>query len=433
MIPLPGVVPFLVLGLLVPGLDGAQDSPRVQEVAPSHPGHDLEIFLVTIGQGEVVYERFGHNAILFRNIRTGVEVAYHWGVFNFDQVDFIPRLIKGTMLYSMGPANFRPSLEEYRRVGRPVWVQRLALTPDQRFQLLTLVEDNYRPENRDYRYDYYRDNCSTRVRDMLDRVVGGAISQRFSADTTAHTYRWHTRRILREMPAYYLGIQFVLGPNADRPITVWEEMFLPRTLMTAVGEIQVPDGRGLTRPLVADEEVLFDSDGDGPPVAPPFAFPIFLLAGILWAAGLLWAVGGGESLGLGRRLVVALLGGGWSLLAGVGGSLLLGAWLFTDHFFWYSNYNLFQAHPFFLLLLLAFILFLATGRVPRWGRTLAGIVGGMAVLGLLLELMPGLGQGNAEILAFTLPMNLGLALAVRRLDRQESAPGSEGERPVPGS
>ncbi len=390
-----------------------------EEAGPAPiPGASLRVSLITIGQGELVWERFGHNAILIEDEAEGWAETYHWGVFSFQQEDFIPRLIRGTMLYGMGLADVRAALWEYQQDGRPVWIQELALTPPQRLELLRLVRENYLPENRDYRYDYYRDNCSTRVRDVLDRVTGGRIRALFAADTTASTYRWHTRRILREMPLYYFGIQFVLGPNADHPITVWEEMFLPPTLMARIGEVQLPDGGGGFRSLVAEERVLLESTRPEPPSAPPLALPIFLCVGVLWGAALLWLVGGGGGLGAWRRLGVALLAGGWGMVAALSGTLLLGAWFFTDHFFWYANYNLFQVNPLFIPLPLVFALYLFRGRIPKWGRNLAILLLLLSMAGLVLQLVPGLGEKNGEILALTLPLNLALGVGTARLYRR---------------
>lgn len=411
---------ILSAGLLLIGPSAL--SAQGEEAPPAAiPGESLKVSLITIGQGDLVWERFGHNAILIEDLDTGWAESYHWGVFSFAQVDFIPRLIRGTMLYSMGVFDPRAALREYQDAGRPLWIQELALTPPQRQELLRLVEENYLPENRDYRYDYYRDNCSTRVRDMLDRVTGGRIHAQFSADTTATTYRWHTRRILREMPLYYLGIQFVLGPNADHPITVWEEMFLPSILMARIGEVEVPDGNGAFRSLVANERVLVRTAGSDPPSAPPFALPIFLGLGVLLGAAFLWLVGSGAGLGAWRRIGVAILGGGWGLVAALSGSLLLGAWLFTDHFFWYANFNLFQVNPLFFPIPVVFFLFLFQGRIPRWGRNLTLLLVMVSVVGLLLQLLPGLGEKNGEILALTLPVNLALGLGTSRLYR--GAPG----------
>jgi len=411
----PGCLVPLLLFLTPWGVSG-------QELgAASALGETLKVSLVTVEQGDLVWERFGHNAILFQDEASGWEVAYHWGIFNFGQVDFVPRLIRGTMLYSMGATHFQDALEEYRRAGRRVWVQELALTPSQGMQLLAAVEENARPENRDYRYDYYRDNCSTRARDALDRVLGGLLEARFSADTTAFTYRWQTRRILQEMPLYYLGIQFVLGPRADRPITVWEEMFLPQTLKDRIGEIQLPGPDGSLRSLVTMEGVVVESGRPEAPSRPPFAFPIFLGVGLLWGGGMLLLSVKEGAPGISRRLGVALAGGVWTLLAGLGGSLLLGAWLFTDHVFWHNNFNLFQTNPLFLLLPVGFLMFLFTGRFPAWARRVSWAVAALSVAGVALELLPSLGQANEEILGLTVPMNLALWAACRRLPVGERA------------
>lgn len=382
-------------------------------------GESLRVFLMTIGQGDAVWERFGHNAIWIQDQDTGQGVAYNWGIFDFGQVDFIPRLARGTMLYRMAPLDPFASLEEYRRADRPVWIQELALTPGQKSELLAFVQWNALPENREYRYDYYRDNCSTRVRDALDRVLGGRIRALSSADTTLHSYRWHTRRLLRDHWSAYLGIQFVLGPGADRPITGWEEMFLPLSLMERIREVEVPDAEGGARALVVQERLLVPSSRPQEPLSPPLAFPWFLGVGLLWGGGMLWLAWRPRRGGRKSRLALAALAGAWALLAGFGGGLLLAAWLLTDHVFWYGNWNLLQVNPLFLGLVPPFALFAFRGRLPRWGRDLAAGLAVVSLVGALVQLIPGLGQRGGEILALVLPVNLSLGLIAVRL----SAPG----------
>lgn len=382
-----------------------------------HPGESLSVSLLTIGQGEIFWQRFGHNAIVIREGDSDEEIAYHWGVFSYSQDDFLVRLAKGTMLYSMGTNWLDDLLLDYQREGRPVWIQELDLTPEQRWELRARVRENAQPENREYRYDYYRDNCSTRLRDHLDAVLGGALSAGTSSEATPYSFRWHTRRLLRDLPGYYLGIQFVLGPNGDRPISVWEEMFLPLTLQEQLREIQIPSRSGEMRPLVSSERLVLESDRADPPSTVPFGLPIFLVAGILWAVTFLWLVSGGPEMGWVRRLGVFVLAGGWSLLAAVSGTLLALAWLFTDHFFWFRNYNLFQVNPFFFPLVAAFVAFLFTGRFSEWGKNIGLTVGVLAVMGGVVELIPGLGQKNAEILALTLPVNVALLVGSVRLYR----------------
>ncbi|MFC1660689.1 DUF4105 domain-containing protein, partial [Gemmatimonadota bacterium] len=261
---------------------------EAQAVPESPNDRSIEVFLVTAGPGDAVWEQFGHNAIWIQDVDRQVGDAYNWGIFDFDQVDFVPRLVRGTMLYSMRPANPDSFLAGYQREDRQVWVHELALTPSQKAQLLAFVEWNALPENRDYRYDYYRDNCSTRVRDVLDRVLDGELRTAFEAVPTPTTYRWHTRRLLGRLPLYYLGIQMVLGPQADLPLSAWDEMFLPVRLMEWIQDVEVSDGEGGTRPLVSRERLTLESRTRGPePVAPPRALPWFLLFGFVWGGLLL--------------------------------------------------------------------------------------------------------------------------------------------------
>jgi hypothetical protein len=369
------------------------------------PGASLTVYLMTIGQGDAIWERFGHNAIWIQDERTGRGVAYNWGMFDFGQVDFIPRLMRGTMLYWMAPRDPEASLQESRWTNRPAWIQELALTPEQKAELQAYVEWNALPENSHYRYDYYRDNCSSRVRDALDRVLGGRLKQVASQRTTDHTYRWHTRRLLRDMPAAYLGIQFVLGPDADEPLTGWEEAFLPIRLMDEIRNVEVPDGEGGVRSLVVQERELVPSSRPPEPSDVPFAFPLFLLVGLLWGGAVLVLSRKGVNQGFLARLSLLALAGGWALLASIGGTVLLAAWLFTDHVFWYKNLNLLQVNPFFLPLAVAYLLVLFPGSFPRWARDLAVALGVLAGVGLLLGIIPGIGQTNGEILAFTVPVN----------------------------
>jgi hypothetical protein len=389
---------------------GDTQEPEAVDASERSPGERLTVFLLTVGQGDAIWERFSHNAIWIRDEESGWEAAFNWGVFDFDQVDFIPRLIRGTMLYRMAPWDPTAYLEETRREDRAAWLQELALTPEQKWDLLTYVQWNARPENTYYRYDYYRDNCSTRVRDALDRVLGGRIQAVTEADTTTHTYRWHTRRLLGNAPWAYLGIQTVLGPAADRPLTEWEEAFLPLRLMESMRRVRVPDGNGGLRPLVAEERQLLNSTRPPVPSRPPNALPWFLLVGVLWGGAILGLSWKGSRLGFPGRLALAVLAGGWALVAALAGTLLLGAWLFTDHSFWYRNLNLLQVNPLFLPSVLAFVLFLFRGTYPRWARMIAVLLGMIAGVGLLVYIFPMASQANGEILALTLPLNGALAL-----------------------
>ena len=225
-----------------------------------------------------------------------------------------------------------------------------------------------------------------------------------------------------------MGIQFVLGPRGDRPITAWDEMFLPERLMERIRGVMVPDGEGGTRPLVVHERTLLPSERPPEPDSPPLALPWFLLVGLLWGGGMVW-LAGRRGHGTWRgRMALGLLAGGWALLASLAGALLLAAWGFTDHEFWYANWNLLQANPLFLLLIPALGLFVARGHFPVWGRRLAAVLAGLSLTGGVAQLVPGLGQEGFEMLALLLPVNLSLWLVSLRLSPRR-APGPQDPSP----
>jgi len=390
---------------------GAQTVPE-PTAAPADSAPGLRVELITLGPGPLVWERFGHNALRVVDPASGLDVAYNWGMFSFDEPGFLGRLLKGTMMYWMAPFDSEGMLAAYRGADRSIWIQELALTDAQKVELRDILATNALPQNAYYRYDYYRDNCSTRVRDALDRVTGGRVRAVLQGAPTGTSYRWHTRRLLQDMPSMYTGIQLVLSGRADREIDRWEEAFLPVKLMEAVREVRVLDDAGVERPLVASEREDYRSLAVSEPAAPPRAWPWFLGLGLALAAVLaaLASVGAGWS-----RALTALLGGAWGAAAGIAGVVLIGAWLFTDHVFWYPNWNLLQTNPLGLALAALLLPLLARGRPSSAATVLAMAIGALSLLGLLVHLVTA--QRNGDILALTVPLNLGVAGALLRARR----------------
>jgi hypothetical protein len=152
---------------------------------------------MTMGPGPEVWERFGHNAIWIHDPVGGTDLAYNYGLFDFRQQGFLLRFAQGRMRYWMDGMDAERSAAAYMRRDRSLWVQELNLTGAQRAELQRFVEWNRQEQNKFYDYDYYGDNCSTRVRDALDRVLGGALKRQTEGLGTAFTFRDHTRRVLR--------------------------------------------------------------------------------------------------------------------------------------------------------------------------------------------------------------------------------------------
>jgi len=350
-----------------------------------------QVWLVTYGPGEIYWQRFGHNAIWIRDPARGLDHTFNFGFFDFAQENFMLRFLRGRMLYFSAARPATEEFAEYIDDNRSIRVQRLALTHAQTEQLTAYLLHEIRPENRDYRYDYYLNNCSTRVRDALDRALGGQLSARFGPQPGPQNWRDHTRRLTVADFWLYLGLEIVLGAEVDQSISRWDEMFIPERLAEAVEDMEVEAAAGPIA-LVQEDARLFESTLRGPPSAPQGWWPRYLLAsvGLLAALALLSRLAGP---GLAR-----VLGRVWFAAAGLAGLALLFFWFGTDHAVARLNLNLLVFNP----------LWLWPAFSRNAGRYLLPVVVGCSLLALLLPLLPP-HQYALDVLAAFLPLNLAAA------------------------
>lgn len=422
-----GFASALLAGALLLAPAVVQGSVRAPE-----PGGELRVYLMTMGPGQLVWERFGHNAIWIHDPASPPDTAYNYGLFDLRQENFLLRFIRGRMWYWMAGFPAEPYLRTYVRDNRSVWLQELNLPPAARLELREFLRWNEQPEHRFYHYDYYDDNCSTRVRDALDRVIGGAIRSQTGGLPSGTTYRFHTQRLTANDPPIFTGLLLALGPGVDRPISAWEEMFLPMALREHARRVVLPGPAGTTVPLVAGERTLFESTAPAPPDAPPAWLPWYLLLGaaVGGLAVLLGTLAGARGRRWGRA-GLGLLAVVWGLVGGLGGTVLSVLWGLTDHVMAYRNENLFQLNPLLLALALLVPVGLARGgRAARWARGLALVLAGLSLAGLVLQALPGLDQVNGPIIAMLLPIHLGVALGLALASRRGPAPVRP---PLPGS
>ena len=311
-----------------------------------------------------------------------------------------------------------PLIAYYRKSGRAVWEQELALTTSETDSLWRYLRWNAQEQHKWYRYDYYRDNCATRVRDVLDMVLGGSIERAVAAHEHGVTYRSETLRLARAYPLLNYGMDFVLGRPADRTLSAWEEMFVPMRLQQLIRSIRVRHSDGTIRRLVRSERQLVDDDRYQDADAPPGYFSPALEAGLV-IAGVLLALCLLPTRASPARWTIGIIGAGWHLLAGVVGMLLLCADLFTRHAAYMGhNVNVLLATPASLALAVLFPLALRTGarpRVVRAARSLSLLAAGFAIAAVLLRLVPSLAQENRPLLALAVPVQATLALALWRI------------------
>ncbi|MHA6204390.1 lipoprotein N-acyltransferase Lnb domain-containing protein [Dyella soli] len=382
-------------------------TPRAHAGIASAPGANLEVSLVTYGPGETYWERFGHDAIELRDSVSGEEVTFNYGVFDFDESGFLLHFAAGRMHYMMDAAPSEVDQQYYASVGRSVTRQRLAFTPSQAADLRDFLLWNLRPENVRYPYDYYINNCATRVRDALDKALGGTLKRQLEARAGGMTYRQQTARLMSNEAWLMLILDLGLGPYADQPLNAWQESFLPMVLQSESSHVQVSDGMGGTRPLVQAEQLLSPNRLVPPPDrAPDLRLPL-ALAGLVFAVLLVLSARTAPT-------VHALLASLYLVLAGLVGLALLVLWTLTTHHSAWANANLLLFNP------LAFVLLRAVWRARRGvaPSRLAQVVMTIQLLSALLaiglHLLPGIVQQNQPWLLFALPCWLALAWTSRK-------------------
>jgi Domain of unknown function (DUF4105) len=376
----------------------------------------LQVFLMTFGQGQAVWEKFGHNAIWFYAPADSVDVAYNWGTFDFDQPHFLKRFLIGDTRYWVVGYPGTWLLDYYRNADRSIVLQQLRLTDAQARRAYAYAQWNARDENKYYRYDYYRDNCSTRVRDLIDYALGGQLRPAMQ-DTTRVTYRSETLRLVDDMKFTQLGIDAALGEPADRRLTVWQDAFVPMRLRDALRAVRVrgPSGSApvplVGRDLTMNETRTFHERSNAPSLALPY-----LLAGLLFGAelgALAWTGWGrGERRSRAAQRGFLVEAGIWSFVAGLGGVVLLLAWLLTKHVFWYRNENLLLLNPLSLWLCMLIPWSAARPRYRRAAAITAVIVALLAALALVIKIIPG-SQQNAPLALLIVPLHFAVAFGLR--------------------
>ncbi len=406
---------LLIAGLLVSVAEScvAQTAPS-ETALPEQAGANLEVALITFGPGEEIWERFGHNAIEIRDRSSGQARWYNYGIFDFAQQNFFLNFARGLMTYRIAEGDPSEELPMYVEEGRWIIEQQLNLTPSQRVQLAEFLAWNARPDNAQYRYDYFTANCSTRVRDALDAAVGGAIKAQTIAPSRGFTFRMDADRLMRPDPAVMLAMDAGLGPYADRRLSFWDESFVPMEFMRHMREVQVPDETGKLRPLVARETQLAAARLADPPAFAPdwtwHALAVGSLSGLL-LLGLAYLRASASA-----RLAFAAISSAIALILGIGGLVLLGLWTLTDHASAWRNENLLLFNPLCLLLLPCwFGAFRSRWRPSQFAWRIGMTIAFCAALAFFMKIFPAFAQYNRFWIALLLPLHLAFALVLTRV------------------
>ena len=346
--------------------------------ASANNNDSIRLSLLTCAPGEEIYSLFGHTAIRYENPSQGIDVVFNYGLFSFNTPNFIFRFSLGETDYQLGATDYERFAAEYAFFGRSVWQQTLNLTDEEKTELIRLLQENYRPENRVYRYNFFYDNCATRPRDKIEESIAGKVIYPAEPQDGSLTFRDIVHQYCKGHPWARFGIDLCIGNEADRPITQRQMMFAPFYLMDAFDGAQIK-GDSIQRPLITTNGLggrrrTDPAESDWMPTPLQYSLLLFILTTAATIYGIrrrtgLWGID------------LFLFG-----IAGIVGCVLAFLALFSQHPAVSSNFLLLVFHP-GQLLFLPYIIYCVRKGKKCWYLAL-----NLVVLTLFIVLFPVIPQ-----------------------------------------
>ncbi len=296
---------------------------------------NLRISLLTCTPGEDLYSTFGHSAIRVTDTDSHSDIVYNYGTFNFEEPGFYVKFIRGKLIFYISTEDFDSFVYSYQYENRGITEQVLNLTCEEKYNILLLLQTNLMPQNRFYKYDFTFDNCTTRLRDLVEK---GTASQVHFREIL------HKKKTFRDLIYEYLdyndkqwsklGIDILLGSRLDAEMKPREEMFLPDYLMLAFDSANVGP-----HPLVSEKRPVLKREEDSKQ-RDILADPLFIFTCILLVILFLSF----SKNTLVKRFLIAF-DGFLLFVTGLMGILIIFMWTGTDHLMTKDNYNLLWAWP----------------------------------------------------------------------------------------
>lgn len=211
---------------------------------------------MTCEPGSEIYTLFGHTAFRYQNNERGIDVVYNYGLFDFNAPNFGLRYALGQTDYMLGRTTFESFANAYRRYGRRIWEQEVMMSEEERERLFMLLEENCLPENMVYRYNYFFDNCATRIVDKIEEAIGTKITL---APAEKESFRDMVYKYAGTDNWSSLSMSVCIGYGADRVMTDRERCFVPMELMDAFEKVMVVRG-GEEQRLCAEKTIVLEPE-----------------------------------------------------------------------------------------------------------------------------------------------------------------------------
>lgn len=322
------------------------------------------ISVITCGTGDELYSAFGHSAFRVQDPTRGIDVVYNYGTFDFDTPNFYLKFARGKLLYSLSRQRFENFLYTYQLENRWVKEQILDLDAAEKNSVFRFLENNYKPENRDYKYDFLFENCSTKIPEVLKIVLGETLVFRDDHLKEERSFRQLIQSYLHWNSWASLGIDLALGAVIDRKAEPEEYMFLPDYVLFQINNSSYNENELLNR-----QRTILDLN-NGRTITYFTTSPLFWLL-VLMVFTLTITVIDYKNETRSRWLDFVLF-----FISGFAGLVMVFLWFFTDHTATASNYNVLWAFP-----LNAFVAFLVMRKgelkdwIPKYMWTLLVLLG----------------------------------------------------------
>lgn len=313
----------------------------------SQSSNDTVAYLITCGPGTETYSIYGHSALRIVIPERQADVVYNWGVFDFNTKNFTWKFAKGRLDYMLIAEAPKGFLQSYFFEQRYVFSQKINIDPVETRKLVTLINENMRPENVRYRYDFFYDDCSTRIRDLLEKSIGEKLKYPPPETGKIPTFRDMVARYQNPYPWLRFGVDLIMGSTSDTKARFRDRMFLPIELKDGLSKLTV-ERSGKRIPLLQNPEVLIDFDAPAVKqnflISPPFVFTLLIILVLILAA-----------LTKSRkiiRIIDIIIYSVFSLLS----ILMIFFNFFTDHAQMKWNLNIIWLNPIIILCLVMIIL-----------------------------------------------------------------------------
>jgi hypothetical protein len=309
-------------------------------------GEYLTLKVAVMGPGDEVYFWWGHIALVVEDSLSGRAWFYDYGIFSFDSDNFYFNFAMGRLLYRCGVSPAELNYQAYIMTNRDITLYTLDLPPETREEVWRFADINVLPENRVYYYHHFKDNCATRIRDIMDLATGGQFKEAFGQAPSPFTLRQQVRRHTWFNPFMDWLLNFLMGQDIDVPISAWEEMFLPQAIGDYILNFRYTDVRGTERKLVSGIETLNRAVNRPPVLERPrrqWIRELVLGRGLALVLAFLRLLRESRP-GFGRvvwGVAQALLG----LFFGIVGTVLFFMTFFTDHDYTWHNINVLFVNP----------------------------------------------------------------------------------------